>query len=79
MTAARLNEVKLIADNLRVLHKVKGGVCLLFIEEDECPFGFSVPVEVEHLVMPLLPARLRELAAMIERGAPMRLHKSQVP
>lgn len=65
MTAARLNEVKLIADNLRVLHKVKGGVCLLFIEEDKCRFGFSVPVEVE--------------ADTIERGVPMTRHKSLVP
>jgi hypothetical protein len=60
--------VKLAADHLRVLHKVAGGVCVLFIEEVDCPFGYSIPHGLEGVVLPILPARLREIADLIEGG-----------
>jgi hypothetical protein len=64
----RHEEVKLAADHLRVLHKVAGGVCVLFIEEADCPFGYSIPHGLEGVVLPILPARLREIADRIELG-----------
>ena len=43
----RCDEMKLIAEHLRVMHKPAGGVCVLFIEEAECPFGFAIPHGLE--------------------------------
>jgi hypothetical protein len=75
----RCDEMKLIAEHLRVMHKPAGGVCVLFIEEAECPFGFAISHGLEDRVLPILPAKLRELADMIEHGVPLELHKVQVP
>ncbi len=77
--AARREEVKHIADDLRVLHKVKAGVVLLFLEEHECPFGFSIPDGLQEEVLRLLPAKLREIANLLEQGVPLSLHQSRIP
>ena len=80
MSKVRRAEVKLIAEHLRVMHKPAGGVCVLFLETDECAFGISIPQGAEIYVVPVLPARLREIADTIERdGMPLELKREQVP
>jgi hypothetical protein len=76
---ARREEVKHIANDLRVLHKVNGGVVLLFLEEHECPFGFAIPDGLQGQVLAILPNKLREIADVIERGLPLELAESRVP
>jgi hypothetical protein len=65
---ARIDECSRMADALRVLHKVAGGVIVIFIEADACPAGFSIPAEALEKVRPELPRILRELASHIESG-----------
>ena len=77
--AARREEVKRIANDLRVLHKVKGGVVLVFLEEHECPFGFAIPDGLQEAILPLLPEKLRAIANLIEQGMPVELVESRVP
>lgn len=71
----RQDEVRRIAQDLHVLHKVVGGVCVLFIESDQCPFGFSVPANV----LAVLPDRLRKIADAMERGVPVQLDPLKLP
>ena len=77
--AARREEVKRIANDLRILHKVKGGVVLLFLEEHESPFAFAIPNELQGAVLPLLPGRLRAIADVLEQGVPISIVESRVP
>jgi hypothetical protein len=77
--AARREEVKRIANDLRVLHKVKGGVVLVFLEEHECPFGFAIPDGLQEVILPLLPEKLRAIANLLEQGMPVELVESRVP
>jgi|HubBroStandDraft_5_1064220.scaffolds.fasta_scaffold472626_1 hypothetical protein len=59
----REEEVIRIAQQLQELHKVAGGVCVLFIEDGMVPFGFSTAGK--H-ISDMIPARLREVADAIE-------------
>lgn len=87
MSGTRRDEVRIIAEHLRIIaehlreaHKPAGGVCVLFLESDECAFGIAIPQGSEGIVLPILPSRLRQIADTIERGdMPLETHKPQVP
>lgn len=76
---ARREEVKLIAERLRVLHKVPGGVIVIFVELHESPAGVAIPIEVHDLIAPLVPRVLREVAAKVEEGIEYTHVRSELP
>lgn len=69
MSIIRREEIKRIAEELRVLHNVTGGIFVMFLEPDECPYAFAVPVEVGEVIRTILPPRLREAADAIDGGS----------
>ena len=79
LLAARRDEVKHIANDLRILHKVVGGVVLIFLEAEECPFRFAVPDGYQAEILPLLPAKLRQIADVLEKGIKLELIHGRVP
>jgi hypothetical protein len=64
----RIEEVQQSAERLRDIHKVAGGVCVLFLEADACPFGFALPQGLETEILTVLPGRLRAVADAVEQG-----------
>jgi hypothetical protein len=68
----RIEDVKQAAGHVHVLHKVKGAVLVYFIENDACPFGYSLSNGADKVITPkVLAGKLREAADLIERGVTM--------
>jgi len=62
-------EVKMIADFVRKMTGMPG-VCVLVLADDSCPFGYAFAAEHEATLRAALPAKLREVASLVERERP---------